>query len=434
MKKHIALSGLVLGLLSGANAADDLQGMFTEGKLSGQIRMFAIDRDYVNKDLHRSALTLGGHLKYETAAYKGLSLGTAFYTVNKLVEWTGTTEPAMVGPNDSNYDLMGEAYVQYKYENTTFKGGRQELNTPLAGSDDARTLKNLFEAYVVTNTDLADTTLVAAHVTKFAQGTFGRVYNAAADAPNALLAGTSGYSLVDTRNQAGSFVNMGTYALDQSTNGVSLVSATYTGIKGLKLQLWDYYAYDILNAVYGELNYSMEVAGMKPYIGAQFIQEDEVGDKYAGTIDGLYGAVKVGVKAGGFNVYAAYSQTGKNSATDASTENAIITPWGGMPAYTQGMVTRHQFMAGTKAAKIAGSYSFKETGVNLSTAAYYTAFDMDANSGYGVARTATEAGFDAIYYPAAIKDLQLRLRGNFPRNFIGNVGWSEYRFIVNYNF
>ncbi len=69
-----------------------------------------------------------------------------------------------------------------------------------------------------------------------------------------------------------------------------------------------------------------------------------------------------------------------------------------MPTYTQGMVTRHQFLAGTAAAKLAGTYSFKEM----------------------------------------VKNLQLRLRGNFPRKFFengsGDTGWNEYRFIVNYNF
>ena len=64
---------------------------------------------------------------------------------------------------------------------------------------------------------------------------------------------------------------------------------------------------------------------------------------------------------------------------------------------------------------------------------------MDKNSGYGVARTASEPGFDIKYYPQAVKNLQLRLRGNFPRNFAegtagADTGWNEYRFIANYNF
>lgn len=443
MKKSITLSLIGFGLIAGvnANAAEDLSSMFSEGKASGQIRVFSIDRTYqgsAGDTTHRNGTTLGGHLKFETDDYKGLSFGAAFYTVNLLAS-SPTIEPAIVGPNNDNYDILGEAYVQYTRGNTTFKGGRQKLDTPLAGSDDARTLPNLFEGYVLINKDVPNTTIVAGHITKFAQGTFGRVYD------GGLLALTSGYSLVDTRNQAGGFVNMGTYALGHSTNGVSVASATYTGIKDLKVQLWDYYAHDILNAVYGELNYNMTLDSMAPYIGAQVIKENEVGDKLAGNIDGLYWGAKAGVKLGGFDVYAAYSQTSKNSAQDIAgsntgTANAIITPWGGMPAYTQGMVTRHQFMAGTKAAKVAGTYSFKDMGTNLSTTLYYASFDMDENSGYGIARTATEAGFDAIYYPEAVKNLQLRLRGNFPRKFAessttsGDKGWNEYRFIVNYNF
>jgi imipenem/basic amino acid-specific outer membrane pore len=445
MKKGITSSLLAFGLIASANlgAADDLSSMFKEGKASGQIREFSISRSYKFSDptknnYTRDANAIGGYLKYETADYKGLSLGAAFYTTNGFALESPKTDytkvdPTLLGPNNDSYSMLGEAYVQFKYENTTFKGGRQKLNTPLAGSDDARMLPNLFEAYLLVNTDLPDTTLVAGHVTRFAQGTFGRVYN------GGILAVTSGYSMVDSRDQVGSFVNMGTYAIGQSTNGVSVVSATYTGVKNLKVQLWDYYAHDILNAVYGEVNYSMPLESMSPYVAAQFIKENEVGDKLAGNVDGFYAGAKLGVKVANFNVYAAYSETSKNSATDAASANAIITPWGGMPAYTQGMVTRHMFLAGTKASKAALSYDWKEFGQKLTTAVYYTNYDMAANNGYTYG-DASEAGFDVIYYPSVIKNLQVRLRGNFTNDF--NVAqttkytaeWDEYRFILNYNF
>ena len=59
--------------------------------------------------------------------------------------------------------------------------------------------------------------------------------------------------------------------------------------------------------------------------------------------------------------------------SSSAINGGTITPWGGMPAYTQGMVTRHQFMAGTDAYKVAGSYDWKDFGVNLSTGVYYAA-------------------------------------------------------------
>ena len=457
MKNKIVLSTLALAMLSGANvqAAEDLSSMFSEGKASGQVRMFFVDREYqgtANNTTHRNATAIGGYLKFETAAYEGLNLATAFYTTNGAFLKSPKTDYTQVdmtllGPDNEDYSMIGELYAQYTRGNTTLKLGRQKLDTPMAGSDDARMLPNLFEAYLLINKDIPDTTIIAGHVTRFAQGTFGRVYNHSiyrdptTSSGSKLLSATSGYSYVDSLDQAGDFVNAGKYAVGENTKGVSVVSATYTGVENLKVQLWDYYAHDILNAIYGEANYSWKCLltdAIKPSFAAQFIKEDDIGDAFAGKVSSLYWGAKFGVKVSDLSAYVAYSQQSEAAATSGSLEKSTITPWGGMPAYTQGMVTRHMFISGTKASKVAATYDFKNLGANVNATGYYTSFDMDANSGYGLARTATEAGFDVIYYPAAVKNLQLRARGNFPRDFAestaGTTGWSEYRLIANYNF
>ncbi|MDQ1263987.1 MAG: imipenem/basic amino acid-specific outer rane pore [Campylobacterota bacterium] len=448
MRKNLVMSLTAFVTLCCVNAigADDMNSMFSEGKASGQARMFYIDREYqgsAGTRTHRGSTAIGGYLKYETADLNGLSLGAAFYTTNE-VDSRKTKDQTLFGVDNENYSILGEAYIQYKYGNTIFKGGRQKLSTPMLSDDDARMLPSLFEAYVITNKDIANTTLTLGHVTKFAQGTFGRTYNAASSSANALLSATSGYSYVDSLNQVGEFENVGTYAFGEKTDGITMASVTYAGIENLKIDLWDYYAHDIMNIVYGEANFSWKclVADtLKPYAGVQIIKEDSIGDEFGGEIDSTYAAAKLGVKVQNFDLSFAYSKAGDNSAAEATAgglENAVVSPWGGMPAYTQGMVTRHMFLAGTEASKIAAAYNFKDMGANLTTIAYYTEFDMDANSGYGVKRTASEAGFDAIYNPQAVKNLQLRLRGNFPRGFAettsGKTGWNEYRFIANYNF
>jgi hypothetical protein len=456
MKKYMTLSIAAVGLLSSlnANAADDLSAMFSEGKTSGEIRAFSIDRTYqgsAGNTAHRNATAVGGHLKFETAAYDGLSLGAALYTTN-LIASSPTVDPTLTGKDNDGYSILGEAYLQYKNTNTTFKAGRQKLETPLAGSDDARMLPSLFEAYVLTNTDIADTTLLAAHVTKFAQGSFGRAYYASSSYTHAsnLLSATSGYSYNSQDDKTGDFVNMGDYAVGETTDGVSILSATYAPSKNLKVQLWDYYAYDILNAVYGEANLSWNCLltdKIHPFLAGQFIKENEVGDKIlrkladSPELNSLYWGVKFGAKVENLTAYIAYSETGSNDEGEKTTgvASAIITPWGGMPAYTQGMVTRHQFLAGTKATKVAATYDFKELGANVNATVYYASFEVESISGYGVTgRTTTEPGFDVIYNPEAVKNLQLRVRGNFPRKFAastaGNTGWDEYRFIANYSF
>lgn len=453
MRHTVRLSLFASLLVMNASAADNLVSMFNEGKVSGQFREFSISRDYDGgTNYTRKANAIGGYIKYETGAWNGLSLGAAAYTTigfnlhdnratNPLVD------PTLLSTNRENDIYLGEVYLQYKNGNTTFKGGRQKLDTPLAGPDDARMLPSLFEAYVLSNTDVKDTTLIAAHVRKFSAGTFANGYNvpstgtAAAIASGEVLALTSGYSGVpDATNNVGQFVDMGEYAIGRSNGGVSAVAAVYTGVPGLKLQLWDYYAYDILNAIYAEAAYGWSyTSGVAPYVAAQWINERDAGSNYAGKVKSDFVGAKAGVKVANFDLYGAVSHNSKDAS--AAINGGTITPWGGMPAYTQGMVTRHQFMAGTNAWKLAGSYDWKNMGVNLNTGVYYASFNMDALNGYvpDHAWTATEAGFDIIYTPETIKKLQLRLRGNFPRDFketAAGVGtdWNEYRFIANYNF
>ncbi|MEY3090775.1 MAG: hypothetical protein RL113_1091, partial [Pseudomonadota bacterium] len=71
---------------------------------------------------------------------------------------------------------------------------------------------------------------------------------------------------------------------------------------------------------------------------------------------------------------------------------------------------------------------------NLNASVYYASFNVGDDSLYAAGADSTESGFDFIYQ--ATSDLQLRFRGNFPRDFTGPnaTGWDEYRLIANYNF
>lgn len=433
-----------------AQAADTFGGMFAGGKIGGQLREFTISRAYsdtrpaAGNDYTRWANALGGYVKYETAEAGGLSLGGAFYgTYGFLLHSDGAddrkVDPTLLGKDNGSYGFLGEAFLQYRHDKTRVKVGRQRLDTPLAGSDDYRMLPNLFEAGVVSYDGIENLTLVAAHVTRFAQGTFGRAFNAGAGGGNAVLSVTSGYSLTDSRDRAGRFVGMGEYAIGEDTGGVTFAGATYTGIEGLKLQAWDYYAHDILNAVYAEAVYAPAVSGgIAPYAGVQYIRQNDVGEnRVIGKVNSEYQGAKIGVKAAGFDLYGALSRNGKDAK--AAANGGTLSPWGGIPAYTQAMVTRHQFLAGTEVWKIAGTYNWKDHGLDLKTILHYSSSAMDRLNGYSAdhAWTAKESGADFIYVPEEAKALQLRFRANhaedFYENAAGSVGWDEYRLIVNYD-
>jgi len=459
MRKYLALSVVASTLLmAGGDIAPVEPVVATKaaevdyGEVFGQSRTFYIDRTYSGiVENNRNSLATGGYIGYKTPDFKGFTAAVAAYgvygfNIHEVDSDSGDTQsydPALMGRDGDNYIFIGQAYLNYAVENTNIKVGRQRLDTPLIAADDARMLPNLFEAAVVTNTDIEDTTLTLAHVTRETTGTFSNIYDDAY-----ALGFASGYGAGTTLAQSGDFVNMGTVALgnidfnndgstDNKTDGVTAVAATYKGFDGLTLQAWDYYAHDILNAVYLQADYGWTCrlnANVKMNASAQYINESDVGSSLAGKVDSNYWAVKLGASSGALSAYAAYSQTGES---DGTTSGGIITPWGGMPAFTQGMVTRHQFFSDTNSWKVAGTYNLNELlGEDVTASVYYTEFDVAATNSYdfGTAWTASESGWDIQYNVASVKGLNLRARANYPRDFKNGLDWDEYRLIVNYNF
>lgn len=425
------------------------------GEIFGQSRTFYVDRTYSGYSTNnRNSLATGGYIGYKTPDFNGFTAAVAAYGTLSLDIHDQTPEddfnnppawsqydPSLFGRGGENYIFIGQAYVNYKYNNTNIKAGRVRLDTPMAGADDARMTPNLFEAALISNTDIENTTLIAGHVFRETVGSFGTIYGGGA------LGLTSGYGLGMNQALSGDFVNMGTVALgsedangnyvDNETDGVSALAAVYTGIEGLKLQAWDYIAWDLMNVVYLDGDYTISVnEAAKVKLSAQYINEQDIGGAFAGSVDTNYFAGKITGIYDDFSAYAALSTTG-DSNTD--TGGNVITPWGGMPAYTQGMVTRHQFFANTDTWKVAAAYNWKEYGVKASV--YYAEFDVGLGNIYvpDNAWTATESGWDISYNVASVKGLNLRARANYPRDFKVNtdgssLGWDEYRLIANYSF
>ena len=195
------------------------------------------------------------------------------------------------------------------------------------------------------------------------------------------------------------------------------------------------YATDLFNTIYAQTDFKFATQGSaKPFVSAQLINQSGVGDEDLGPVDGNYFAIKAGVGFKNISGYIAYSDSGSNNS--ATTNGGILAPWAGMPAFTQGMVTRHQFFADTEAFKIAGRYNFNNLAVNLTFDLYHASFDVGSDNAYvnGTNFTDKETGFDLIFKPKNINNLTLRFRGNFPSDFRPGLDWTEYRFILNYNF
>ncbi|SFZ97875.1 FIG01144323: hypothetical protein [hydrothermal vent metagenome] len=317
-------------------------------------------------------------------------------------------------------------------------------------------LPSLFEAAVLSNTDITNTTLIAAHVTRMTTGGLANAYytvdydkNPTGDPmqqPASKLGIHGGYGFGSPHASSGNFDNMGRVALggDTSTDGVTALAAIYAN-DNLKLQAWDYIAWDILNAIYLQADYTFNVSETSNVTAsAQYINESDIGDAYASKVDTNLFGVKLAGNMGNLSAFAAYSQTDDNDDN-----YGVVSPWGGAPVFTTGMVTRHEMLPDSSVWKVGVGYKLPEYGIKAS--AYYAEYTV-GNSGAqkilgGTASewTTKEPGFDIQYDVASIKGLNLRFRGNFPREFTPtyknkdgdtkySTDWDEYRFIVNYSF
>ena len=298
MKKVLLLSVVTSGLL----LADGnwLKDSFENGKVEGQIRTAFIANSYDDKSvLDDSAFTLGGKLHYESDESKDYGVGATFYTTNGL-GLNPSNRDEMNGDffdaDKKSYSILGEAYVRAKFGDTTVKIGRQELETPLATTDDIRMIPNTYTGLVAVNNSIKNLALIGAYVTKAS----GRGING--------------------------FVNMQEAAGVNNNDGVPVVAAIYDGIEGLTLQFWDYYVTNIINAVYLEGGYEVNVNGVDLGLGVQYQTQSDIGDKLAGDIDAnMFGiTASAGISTG---------TTFTISYVDGN-EGATIQAWGAAPMFT----------------------------------------------------------------------------------------------------
>lgn len=188
-------------------------------------------------------------------------------------------DPALV--NDQMW--VRELYLAYTMGKTTAKIGRQELATPLAFTEKWNVVDNTFEAIVLLNNDLPETTLVGAWVGKHnGSGTFA-----------------AGGSTNTTVVNGGKFSTFG-------TDGAYAVGAINKSLANTTIQGWYYNVQDIADAYW--LQADTKLMGMID-LGVQFANMDP---KAAGSKDTSIYAVKAGVDVANSNFYAAYS-----SAEDA---------------------------------------------------------------------------------------------------------------------
>ena len=176
----LAKMSLVAALLLGANvyAIDNV-------KVNGDARMYyeTVDTDAANApdmfDKDASGADFALRLGVTADLSEGVSAGATFNAVstlgieNNLVSgvWSGAHDAtpnagADLGAQVDDASFFSEAWIAGTAGKTTAKVGRQALDTPLAFTETWSITDNTFEAIVLLNQDLPDTTLVGTYIGK----------------------------------------------------------------------------------------------------------------------------------------------------------------------------------------------------------------------------------------------------------------------------
>lgn len=149
-KKNIFLLVPLLTTLLNADSLK-IDSMFENAKVDGTIKILYNNVNLLHlKDSYSTASGL--LLSYNLAKYNGMSGGFTFNTTKDIGLLSGDNESYNkdLSSSTGNYTKLTKLFVDYEYQNFKITLGRQQIDTPLADSDDIRMIANSFEAITMT--------------------------------------------------------------------------------------------------------------------------------------------------------------------------------------------------------------------------------------------------------------------------------------------
>lgn len=280
-------------------------------KVSGDAKVYYSTSDEGTLDLFdqgNSAADTALRLGVTGDLTKGVSFGMTGYAVsalgleNNLVgdTWSGAHK---LGNGAEDAAWMSELWLAATVGKTTAKVGRMELDTPFAFSEKWSIATNTFDAAVLINQDIADTTLIGAWIGR------GNGVNAASPVPATLGIDT----IMSNGAQFGTFADKGAYAAAVINNS----------FKPLVAQAWYYNVVNVADAYWLQADWD-----------CQLVKDVKVGAQYAnlspkGMLDGNDNSSAYAFKLGyegieNLKVSAAYSKVddkGLLDITNVATNN-----------------------------------------------------------------------------------------------------------------
>jgi len=245
---------------------------------------------------------------------EGVSSGVHMTALSTLGLYNNLVANVWEGTPEDEY-WFDEAWIAGTVGKTTGKIGRMTLDTPMVFTETWSIAKNTFEAAVLLNQDIPDTTLVAAYV---GQSNGGGLSAAVAGAT------ASGYAGV-TADFAGGAANTNFHSF---YSGAYAFGAVNNSWEPLTVQAWYFHAQHLLSAYW--LQADLNIIGID--VGAQYTGTQETAALSDESNSAF--AVKAGYEMKDvFAVSAAFSQTGDKAT--ATQTGANLDGYGQSKLYTE---------------------------------------------------------------------------------------------------
>ena len=343
LKRIIVVGTLVMmGIASKGMADDDTKSLkeaFLLGKTTGSLKSYYFAQTFDNNSAKDSSIWAnGGHLKYVTGKFYGIRLGGKFQAsfVGSKDDPLGITAGSM----DANGAVLSEAYLQYDLFKTRFKGGRQHILMPLIANSGSRLIKESFEGYFLSNTDIPDTTISLGWVDKYQTRTDKTRY-------------ADGWFVDYEENgsgRPGDFYDIG-------NDGIVSAYIKNNSLENLAIQAQYTDVIDEVVGIYADAKYTFKDVTTSPFIAAQYYYTtyDETGKD-----DNYLAGFKTGLNVYGIDLFAGYTNAG-GSAGDARVYRGL-----GQGAYYQYTTTTKTagagaFEAGTDSYQAGIGYKYEES-------------------------------------------------------------------------
>lgn len=321
--------------MSNARAEDDLLGWLENGSISGDERLYDFSRDYAGTASNLPAgspytgktlfdfndmnsFSFGGKLKAKTADWNGFSaalalyygydLGANNYTYNSSNLYAANyhypyLNPLLMGINRT-VNTIGEAWLQYRNQLVTLRGGREVVDNPWVNPSDGFMIPNLFEGESLQVTPTPTLTLSMDSINDYKNRTTVDFNQTTIDAlPYDKL-------------------------VDYGDTGRTLDAGASWKTEQAHLNAWLYDFNNIANMGYMEGGYRFPVAQQMFFANAQYVREAGKNPSTIGSVNADIYGFKLGIELPeSGNVFFAYNVSANNpvsavSATPVSVNSA----------------------------------------------------------------------------------------------------------------